>query len=148
MNPSREEKVLRFFHTGYNCSQSVFSTFAPDLGLDEKTAWAVASGFGAGMACLQKTCGAVTGGIMVLGARYFTPGDVAGGKALVYSKVRRLIDGIEAKYGSVECYPLLGADITSEEGLKAARESRLFLEKCDPVVLDVVRILDEILSVG
>lgn len=145
MSDTREEKVIRLFRGGYNCSQSVLSVFAPDLGMDGKTAWAVASGFGAGMGCLQKTCGAVTGGIMVLGARFFTPDDIAAGKMLVYSKVRRLIDRIEEKYGSVECRPLLGADITNEAGLMAARDRLLFKEKCEPVVLDVVRTLEEVL---
>jgi C_GCAxxG_C_C family probable redox protein len=146
MSETREEKVICLFRGGYNCSQSVFSVFAPDLKLDEKTAWAVASGFGAGMGVLQKTCGAVTGGIMVLGARFFTPDDLPGGKMLVYSKVRRLVDRIEKKYGTVECYRLLGADITQEAGLKAAREKLLFKDKCEPVVLDVVRELEEILG--
>jgi C_GCAxxG_C_C family probable redox protein len=145
MSETREEKALQLFRGGYNCSQSVFSVFAPELRLDEKTAWAVASGFGAGMGVLQKTCGAVTGGIMVLGTQFFTPDDLPGGKMLVYSKVRRLIDRIEERYGTVECYRLLGADITTEAGLKNARESMLFREKCEPVVLDVMRILDGLL---
>ncbi len=145
MSETREEKVIRLFRGGYNCSQSVFSVFAPTLSLDEKTAWAVASGFGAGMGALQKTCGAVTGGMMVLGARFFTPDDIRGGQLLVYSKVRRLVDRIEEKYGSVECYRLLGADITNEAGLKAAREKMLFKEKCEPVVLDVVKIIEEMI---
>jgi C_GCAxxG_C_C family probable redox protein len=146
LGENKSEKVIRYFRSNYNCSQSVFSVFATELDLDEKTAWAVASGFGAGMGALQKTCGAVTGGMMVLGARFFTPDDLAGGKVLVYSKVRRLVDRIEGKFGSVECFPLLGADITAEAGLKAARERLLFKEKCEPVVLEVVRILEELLD--
>ncbi|MBN2201880.1 C_GCAxxG_C_C family protein [bacterium] len=145
MSETRQEKALRFFRSGYNCSQSVFSVFSPDFGLEEKTAWAAASGFGSGMGALQKTCGAVTGGILVLGMRFFRQENTQEDKILVYSKVRRLVGRIEERFGSVECDSLLGADITNEAGLKAARERMLFKEKCEPVVLDVVKILENMI---
>ena len=53
----------------FNCAQTVFSLFAPDLGIDEKTALKIASGFGGGMACAE-TCGAVTGAYMVIGLKH------------------------------------------------------------------------------
>jgi C_GCAxxG_C_C family probable redox protein len=53
----------------FNCAQTVFSLFAPELGIDEKTAMKIASGFGGGMACAE-TCGAVTGAYMVIGMKH------------------------------------------------------------------------------
>ena len=52
----------------YNCAQTIFSLFAPGLGLDVKTAMKIASGFGSGMNC-GETCGAVTGAYMVIGLK-------------------------------------------------------------------------------
>lgn len=46
----------------------MFSLFASDLGIDEKTALKISSGFGGGMACAE-TCGAVTGAYMVIGLK-------------------------------------------------------------------------------
>lgn len=53
----------------FNCAQTVFSLFAEDLEIDEKTALKIASGFGGGMACAE-TCGAVTGAYMVIGMKH------------------------------------------------------------------------------
>lgn len=50
----------------HNCSQVILSTFAEEMGLDRETAFGLGSHFGAGMRC-GGTCGAVTGGFMVLG---------------------------------------------------------------------------------
>ncbi|MBQ3054503.1 MAG: C_GCAxxG_C_C family protein [Oscillospiraceae bacterium] len=50
----------------YNCAQAVFMAFADQAGLDLDTADKIASNFGAGMKA-GSVCGAVTGGLMVLG---------------------------------------------------------------------------------
>lgn len=50
----------------YNCTQSVFVPFAKECGLEDEQAYKVAANFGAGMK-IAATCGAITGGLMVLG---------------------------------------------------------------------------------
>ena len=50
----------------YNCAQSVVMTFAEDAGLTDEQAFNVASNFGSGMK-MASVCGAMTGGLMVLG---------------------------------------------------------------------------------
>ncbi len=50
----------------YNCAQSVLLPFAKECGLDEEQLYKVAANFGAGMK-MGATCGAITGGLMVLG---------------------------------------------------------------------------------
>ena len=61
------ENASRFFNRGYSCSQSVLSAYAPGYGLDERSAFKLASAFGGGMAHLDGACGAVTGALMVIG---------------------------------------------------------------------------------
>ncbi len=139
----RRGKAIHAFRNGYNCAQAVFSSFSADLGTDETRAKAAAAGFGGGMGALQKTCGAVTGGIMVLGSRFFDEKDLPGSKMRIYGKTREFIRRIEKLHGSVECLPILGADIKTEEGLNGAREVDLFHLKCEPVILNVCNVLDE-----
>ncbi len=50
----------------YNCAQAVVSAFADALGYDRETACRTAALFRAGMQ-MGSVCGAVTGGLMVLG---------------------------------------------------------------------------------
>ena len=147
MNSSeRREKTIHLFHNNYNCAQSVFSAYASELGIDEKTARVAAAGFGGGMGALQKTCGAVTGGIMVLGGRFFDERDLPASKTLVYKKTRELIRQIERLYGSAACLDVLGTDIGTEEGLNRARAADLFHLKCEPIILSACDILDELLK--
>ena len=49
---------------GFNCAQSVICALAPALDIDEKAAFALSEGFGAGMGGMSETCGAISGGIM------------------------------------------------------------------------------------
>jgi len=76
----RLENAIRIFRGNFNCVQSVFSVYAQDFKNEEADARRIASGFGAGMGVLQKTCGAVTGGIMAIGAKYFGETDIPGSK--------------------------------------------------------------------
>ncbi len=50
----------------YNCAQSVLNAFSAEAGIPEETALKIASNFGGGMK-RASVCGAVTGGLMVLG---------------------------------------------------------------------------------
>ena len=62
----RAEELRAITERHYNCAQSVFVPFAKECGLDEEEAYKVAANFGAGMK-VAGTCGAITGGLMVLG---------------------------------------------------------------------------------
>jgi C_GCAxxG_C_C family probable redox protein len=67
---TRTEKAVASFQSGYNCSQSTFMVFIDDLGLEKPQSMKLASGFGAGMGRMQEVCGAVSGGVLALGARF------------------------------------------------------------------------------
>ena len=64
------EFTEEWFDYGFNCAQAVLLTNAQKLGFSQDQCLKIAAGFGGGMACLQKTCGAVTGAIMAIGAKY------------------------------------------------------------------------------
>jgi C_GCAxxG_C_C family probable redox protein len=131
---SHVRTAAELFSSGCNCAQSVFAALSPELGMDRETALAVALGFGGGMGRLQRTCGAVTGAIMLLGLRYGAGG---GGEAKkrCYERVRELVAEFEARQGSSDCRTLLGFDLGSPEGVARAHAS------CGRFVEEAVRLV-------
>ena len=66
---THKEKALSYFSNNFNCSQSVFTTFATEMGFDEETALMISTNFGGGARC-GELCGAVAGAHMVLGLKH------------------------------------------------------------------------------
>jgi C_GCAxxG_C_C family probable redox protein len=128
--------------SNFNCAQTVFSLFAPELGIDEKTALKIASGFGGGMACAE-TCGAVTGAYMVIGIKHghatSNPDDKVNTKLLI----QKYNEKFKVKHESLICKKLLGFDISTPEGLSAARENDVFHAKCPAFIKTSCKILEE-----
>ena len=52
----------------HNCAQTIMEVYADDLGINKELANHLGCNFGGGMKC-GSVCGAITGGIMVLGAK-------------------------------------------------------------------------------
>ncbi len=63
---NRAENAVELKHAN-NCCQSVLLAYADKLGLSEAELKRLGSGFGAGMGCMEATCGALCGAQMVLG---------------------------------------------------------------------------------
>lgn len=135
--------------TGFNCAQSVLSEFAPELGMDRDTAMRIACGLGSGMGRSGNMCGAVTGGMLVLGLKYgMMDSQSQEDKEKTYEKVVQLLDRIKAIHGSDNCTDLMGVDIGTPEGLQEAQEKELSDNICSKIVGDVTRVLEELLSVS
>lgn len=126
----------------FNCAQTVFCIFADDLGLDEKTALKIASGFGGGMACAE-TCGAVTGSYMVIGMKHGHTTSNAEGKAKTKQLVRQFNEQFRKEHGSLICKELTGFDISTPEGGTAANDAGVFQNKCPVFIKTACRILEE-----
>jgi C_GCAxxG_C_C family probable redox protein len=135
------------FASGYNCAQSVLSSFCNDLGFDENTASKIACGFGAGMGRKQEVCGAVTGGIMVIGMKYGqSRADDRDAKEKTYAMTRELMERFEKKHGSCNCRKLLsGCDLSTETGQREFREKDLHNKICRECVKSAVEMVEEIL---
>lgn len=139
------EKARNNFKQGLNCSQSVIEALCKKVGLDAETAKAVSVGFGGGMGREQKTCGAVSGGIMAIGCSYFDKEDLAGSKEKAYGKTKEFIQKFEEKYGSSDCRELLGVDINTPEGKEEYKEKKMVKLKCSEYIKDACEILEEII---
>jgi C_GCAxxG_C_C family probable redox protein len=95
----------------------------------------------------QLTCGAVTGGIMVLGMTYGRDLDRTDiDKEKTYQKVNEFLQEFEKRHATTECRELLGCDLTTEEGRKHFKEFHLHSTVCVKCVEDAVSILDGLLG--
>ncbi len=132
------DTALARFQQGFSCSQSVFSSLAPQLGLDEQTALKLAAPFGGGIARRGHICGAVTGALLAVGLKHgaITP-EV---KEETYKAAREFIRCFEDKHASIICRELINCDISTPEGLQSAREKGVFTSICPLLVRDAVEI--------
>ncbi len=144
---NKTETALQKFNSGYNCAQSVLFAYSDDVNIDKNTALRIACGFGAGMGRKQEVCGAVTGGIIAIGAKYGNEqNDKQAATDEVNSKTRELMDKFQAKHGTFICLELLnGCNLTTEKGQKYFNENSLKDKVCNECVCDVVQILEKIL---
>ena len=110
----------------YNCAQAVLVPFAPEAGLDEETACRLAANFGGGMK-RASVCGAVTGGLMVLGLYGLEDPKIVG------EYHRRLR---EAHEGYLDCADLLRRN--KERGIEKKTH-------CDGMVYECVALAEELL---
>ncbi|MFA6054914.1 MAG: C-GCAxxG-C-C family protein [Thermodesulfovibrionales bacterium] len=144
---TKSERAVSKFIEGYNCAQAVFFSFCDDFNIDKDKALKMACGFGAGMARYEEVCGAVTGGIIVIGAKYGRgEKDDRTATELTYKKTRELMDQFVGKHGTFICRKLLnGCELTTEEGQKFFKENDLLNKICTPCVQSVVEILESIM---
>ena len=106
----------------------------------------IATGLGVGMGRKQEVCGAVTGGILVLGLRHGRGRTESRSTTeQTYLKTRELMDRFSIKHGSCLCRQLLqGYDLATEEGQRRAKADDMLNIVCRPCVQTVVEILEQI----
>lgn len=97
-----EERAARAVElkAGCNCAQAVALAFADALPLDEATLMKLAAGYGAGMGCMEATCGALVGAVMAAGL--LTDGQGTGRAA------RAALAGFQDRCGATICKDLKG----------------------------------------
>ena len=119
---SRKETVINNHYSGCNCAQSVFVTYYDIFGgiEDRDTAMKLALSFGGGLARTQGICGAVYGGIMLLGLKYGPVSGATGDEVWAYHNlVRDFMKDFEDINGSVYCKDIIRCDITTPEGYRS-----------------------------
>lgn len=143
---SRAEEAKKQFEKGYLCAPAVLSTYSEQRGLEKALALKIACGFGAGIGRMGRTCGAVTGAVMVIGLHH---GQVnladEGSRLKTYILVKEFVNRFTELHGSIECRELIGYDLSDSAGLRLARESGVFQSTCPGFVYDSARILEDVL---
>jgi len=144
---SKPTLAIATFANSYNCSQSVFSVFAPDFGISKDLSLRLAGPFGAGIARRQETCGAVTGALMALGLKY---GKGENGtdedKKRAFAIAQKFIKDFETEFGSIVCLHLLDNNrMDSEEGAAAIAKEDMFRTRCANYVKYAVEKTEELI---
>lgn len=144
---NKTETAVQKFNSGYNCAQSVLFAYSDDVNIDKNLALRIACGFGAGMGRKQEVCGAVTGGILAIGAKYGRgEDDEKAATEKTYEKTKELLNKFRSKHSTFICLELLdGCDLMTEKGQRYFRENNLKDKICNECVKDVVQILEDIL---
>jgi C_GCAxxG_C_C family probable redox protein len=132
------------FSQHYNCSQSVFSAFAGQLGMDQETALKLASPFGGGVARRGEICGAVSGALLALGLA--RGAQLPSGKEGVYRLSQEFMRMFEEKHSKILCRDLIDSDLSTPAGYQAATDKRVFTTICPVLVRDAVEIVQKLLE--
>ena len=134
------------FLKSMNCSQAVLEVYSQELGMPVPLAKRVAAGFAGGMG-MGSECGALTGAIMVIGLKYGKTADHdADADAETFKRIAKLVEQFRARHGDLACSKLLGIDMSTPGGVKAAEEAGLFTSLCPKFVRSGCEILDEVLA--
>ncbi len=114
-----------------NCAEKILygSNKVYNLGL-EGEALKMAAGFGGGMA-VESVCGALTGGIMVLGKLFKSHG--IENKEKLKEIVKEFIEAYRQEMGEIDCTPLKDRYKTEDDG-------------CHHIIVKAAEILEEIID--
>ena len=147
MSKDKKDQARALHAAGSNCAQSVLCAFAEDLGVDPIQAHKLTTGMGAGLGRRQLLCGAVSGGVMALGAAFGNrDGSDQEAKERTYEISRNFVLTVEKEFGSAECRTLLGVDLLSEEGKKEFKARGLGAAVCDKIIGRCAELVETILK--
>ena len=145
---SKGEQAKELFLQGHNCAQAVFCTFAPELGIDEKTALAISACFGGGLGRQREVCGAVSAMCMALSIKYAPtdPKDQAA-KAAFYARIQEVCKRFKDENGSIICRELLGLPPGPQSPVPQARNAAYYAHRtCPDKVQSSAAILEKYLE--
>jgi C_GCAxxG_C_C family probable redox protein len=119
----------------HGCSQAVVRTFQDLLGLEDELLFKAAGPLCAGMG-MSRTCGALSGGVMVLGMKQ--------GRSCIEDGIEGLYPGLlaaqdlvrrfEQEFGTTSCSEIAGLDWTDSGAVMKALSHPEFVERCAQVV--------------
>ena len=145
---NRIERTLDLHRNGgLSCSQAILSAFGEHLGIDQKSAKMLGRPWAGGIGHLAQTCGYLTGAVLVL-AKAYDDEDEDKSRKNIDQAIRMLFQRFEARRGTILCKNLLGADMTTEEGIKKILEEELVAKHCygaGGIGQDVAEILEELI---
>lgn len=131
----------------HGCSQALLAAFMEMFGISDEYLLAASSAFvGGSKRCL--TCGAVSGGLMVLGLKYGRRRLHDGFENLEASIALggTLIDRFLDEYGTINCCELTGFDLRDSAQAHAFMDSKEAHEKCNQRIEKTARWVAEIIS--
>ncbi len=139
---TKSEAAKAYFLSGYNCAQAVALAFREETGLDEETLSRATVALGGGLGRLRETCGAVSGGAVVLGLVFPEKS-----KSEIYALVQKLALAFREENGSYNCGQLLsGVNVTAGPSAEPRTESYYKKRPCADLVASSAAILEELIA--
>jgi C_GCAxxG_C_C family probable redox protein len=129
----KKDIAVEYYLGEYNCAQSVILSFQKEMGISKENLAKISLGFGGGIGGLQKICGALTGGVIVLSALC---------EKDVKDSIKKMINEFEMKNKYIECSNILQIDFNDE---LTEKEKEIKKEKCIKCVRDVVGIVEKLI---
>ena len=132
---TKKELAIAKRNQKYNCAQAVACSFSEEICVDETVLFKACEGFGSGMGCLECTCGALTGAVLLAGFKN-SDGDTENPstKASTYQYTKKMVADFKEKCGSTSCKELKGI------------ETGKVLHSCPDCIMDSVEIVQEVLG--
>ncbi len=141
----RVEKAVALLKEGFSCSQAVVGAYCERFDLDKETAIKLSAGFGGGMK-MAGTCGALTGGFMIIGLKHgHSEAEDKEGKKRLGALIKDFTARFKARTSALTCRELMDCDISTQEGIQIANEMDLFSVVCPKAVRAAAQILEEML---
>lgn len=116
--PSEEEAVRHAsecWEKGFNCAESALRGVCYGMGIElPEVALKIATPFGGGVGRCEDLCGALSGGVMGIGAA-LGRGEVKGDKFASYNATKKLHEQFTKDFGSSMCKELNHGDFKSKE---------------------------------
>ena len=131
----KKELAIALHDKKYNCAQAVACAFAEEIGVDMETLFKACEGLGLGMGCMEGTCGAISGAVVLAGFKNSDGQlDAPGTKAATYQLSKQIVQAFKEKNGATKCGDLKGV------------ETGVVLRSCPDCIMDAVEIVQEILG--
>lgn len=141
-----KERAFTMEMNSHGCAQVVVQTFLDVFEEENLPLFMAASPFAAGMSLTGNNCGALIGGLMILGT-VFGRRDVAEGMPGILEGIRpmrKLVKYFNEKHGAVDCRDITRTDLADPE-----KAEKFFagggLEKCSGIIADVSGFVADIL---
>ena len=133
---ARQQRALELHSQGCNCAQSIALALSDRVSVSEDELFRIMDGFGAGMGGFSETCGAISGGVAIIGMKTSAGVDVKKSKGATYKVTRRLVRAFQDKNGSTLCGELKGL----------TRADKTPLRSCDGCIEDAVALTCQLLD--
>lgn len=131
---SRIEDTIKRHDKGFNCAQAVACTYCDLLGMEEETVFRMTEGFGAGMGCMEATCGALSGAVLLAGLKNSDGKlDAPKTKGRTYKLSKEIVKSFREKCGSTVC-----------RELKSVKDGKP-MHACEACIRDAAAIVENVL---
>lgn len=139
----KQEKAMNYFENGCNCSQAVVMPYAAELNAQEEVIQKMAVAFGGGMSKAGKTCGCLSGALMVIGLKYGEDSaKIIANRIKSYNEGQKFMKNFEETFGATDCYELIKLDLNKKEDMEQA-QAKVFGNRCKNMVGKTVELLEK-----